>query len=130
MNNRTIWAKISKIRDDERLQLQELGDILGMNSANLSRYVRGVQDVAITLEAVYRLCKYYNVNIDDFISAPVENFAISKLKQKTKLEKDKNNDTVYQSIIDYISSAYKDMDTEQRVWFKVSLVKYIDSITK
>ena len=123
-----IADKINIIKEEQEISLRKLARIMGLQVGNLSRFVQRDGIMSISLEAIYRLCKYFDISIDSFLDTPVNEFSLDVvLKPQTT---DKDIDIVYTDMIENITDIYQKLDREQQVWFKVSVCKYIDKIVK
>lgn len=61
-----IGKNIKKIREEKGLTQQAIADLIAMHRSNYSRVETGDRDLSI--EAVGKIAKYFNMSIDDLVN--------------------------------------------------------------
>lgn len=68
---KTVGQNIRALRKNKKLTLQDIGDYLGHRNTVIGAYERGER--AINLEYIVKLCKFYDVTVNDIL--PLEDRA-------------------------------------------------------
>ena len=68
---KTVGKNIRALRKNKKLTLQDIGDYLGHRNTVIGAYERGER--AINLEYIVKLCKFYEVTVNDIL--PLEDRA-------------------------------------------------------
>lgn len=68
---KTVGQNIRALRKNQKLTLQDVGDYLGHRNTVIGAYERGER--AINLEYIVKLCKFYDVTVNDIL--PLEDRA-------------------------------------------------------
>lgn len=117
--NKEVLRKIQYIRDETSINMPALANITGLTVTAISNFVNQKQS-SISLEAVYKICKHFGITIDYFVETPVEDFTISG-KQKMPIDN---------QLCQLISEAVKEYSEDEKIWFKVELLKFLEKIKK
>lgn len=62
----TFLEKLRGLREDNDLTQQQIAQILGTSQTMYARYERGANEIPV--RHLVRLCKFYNVSADYFLS--------------------------------------------------------------
>lgn len=124
MKNNYLGLNLKKLRNDNKLSQNKLGEVLGVSGAYIQQLEKGVKNNP-SIDLIYKISKYFNVspmnllewNLNDELQEFAKGSELSQLMREQAIKKDK----------DYNMDKYfKQLFLKPSEWEENSISKSID----